>query len=66
MGREAMDTPDYIQEFLERNPKALEVYQSLPPSHQSEYVRWIEEAKREETRARRMEKMMAMLLDREG
>ena len=58
-----MVTPDYITEFLKRDTKAFEIYQNLPPSHQCEYIRWVEEAKQEKTKIRRMEKMISMLLD---
>ena len=58
-----MVTPDYITGFLKQDAKAFEIYQKLPPSHQSEYIRWIEEAKQEKTKIRRMEKMISMLLD---
>ena len=56
-----MVTPDYIVELLKQNTIAFEIYQSLPSSHQSEYIRWIEEAKQEKTKIRRMKKMISML-----
>jgi len=56
-------TPGYITEFLKQDTEAFEIYQKLPPSHQSEYIRWIEEAKQEKTKIRRIEKMISMLLD---
>ncbi|WP_457652724.1 YdeI/OmpD-associated family protein [Rhodocaloribacter sp.] len=58
-----MDTLNHIIEFLKQNTKAFEIYQSLPPSHKSECVRWVEEAKQEKTKIRRMEKMVSMLLE---
>ncbi len=39
----------------------LEKYQKLPYSHQREYHMWIEEAKKPETRARRIEQMVDRL-----
>jgi hypothetical protein len=36
-------------------------FEKLSFTHRKEYVRWIEEAKKEETRLRRMEKAIAML-----
>ena len=36
-------------------------FDSLPYSHRKEYVDWIVEAKRPETRQRRVEKAVAML-----
>ena len=60
-----MVTPDYIVELLKQNTIAFDIYQSLPPSHQREYIRWIEEAKQEKTKIRRMKKMTSMLLGSE-
>ena len=60
-----MVTPGYITEFLKQDTKAFDIYQNLPPSHQSEYIRWIEDAKQEKTKIRRMKKMISMLLDSE-
>jgi uncharacterized protein YdeI (YjbR/CyaY-like superfamily) len=37
------------------------VFESLPPSHRREYLKWIEEAKKPETRASRIQKMCQML-----
>jgi hypothetical protein len=36
-------------------------FEKLSYTHRKEYVRWIEEAKKEETRERRLEKSVAML-----
>ncbi len=58
-----MDIQDHITTFLARHPEAFDIYQNLPPSHKKEYIRWIEDAKQEKTKLRRMEKMIAMLLD---
>lgn len=40
---------------LERNAKARATFEAFSPSHQREYVEWIADAKRDETRARRLE-----------
>lgn len=39
---------------LKKNPKAQKTFEEFPPSHKREYVDWITEAKREETRERRI------------
>lgn len=39
----------------------LEKFGKLPPSHQREWIKYIEEAKRPETRARRIEKTVGQL-----
>ena len=45
--------PDELQRALQESPKALAIFEALPPSHRREYVEWIAEAKRDETRRRR-------------
>ncbi len=39
---------------LQEDPDALKFFQSLPPSHQSYYSKWIESAKTSATRAKRI------------
>ena len=46
---------------LNKNKKALEVFEGFNPSHKREYVEWITEAKREETRKRRIEQAIEMM-----
>ena len=53
--------PDDLKKALGKNKTAKTIFDKLSYTHQREFVTWIEEAKREETRARRIEKMMAML-----
>jgi uncharacterized protein YdeI (YjbR/CyaY-like superfamily) len=55
--------PPYITKALERNKKASAVFQGLSPSHQREYVLWIAQAKREETRDKRLAGMLKMLTE---
>lgn len=43
-----------LQAALADHPSAREVFERFSPSHRREYVEWITEAKREETRARRI------------
>ncbi len=46
--------PDYFLAALKKNRKAIAAFENFSPSHKREYVKWITEAKREETRARRI------------
>ncbi len=39
---------------LKGNAKARATFEAFPPSHRREYVEWVVEAKREETRAKRL------------
>ena len=54
-----------MEDFLKQNPKAHIAFQKLSPSHRNEYIKWITEAKREETRQKRLQKMLTMLSEKE-
>lgn len=54
VARAAPPVPADLKEGLGKNRKARDVFEAFPPSHQREYVEWITEAKREETRAQRV------------
>jgi uncharacterized protein YdeI (YjbR/CyaY-like superfamily) len=50
-----------IEEALRANPAALSAFEALPPSHKREYLNWIDEAKRDDTRKRRIAGMIERL-----
>jgi len=50
-----LKTPAYFLAAVKKNRKALETFNSFPPSHKREYVEWVVEAKQEETRKKRLE-----------
>jgi uncharacterized protein YdeI (YjbR/CyaY-like superfamily) len=52
--RKAVSVPADLKRALARNTRARETFQAFPPSHQREYIEWIIEAKRDETRSRRL------------
>ena len=54
--------PAAMKNALATAPRARAAFNALPPSHRSEYVKWITEAKREETVRRRIRKLIPMLL----
>lgn len=53
--------PGYLLAALRKNKKALATFEAFSPSHKREYIEWIAEAKREETRVRRIETMLKLL-----
>jgi len=53
--------PPDIQVALDANEKARTRFKTLPPSHRTEYLNQINEAKKPETRARRIASMLARL-----
>lgn len=46
--------PADLEKALRKNPRARTAFEGFSPSHRREYVEWIEEAKREETRKKRL------------
>ena len=46
--------PAELLAALKANPAAKAAFDAFPPSHKRDYVEWIVEARREETRARRL------------
>ena len=55
--------PDDLATALRDAPDARAIFEKLPPSHQRQYLEWIEDAKRPDTRARRLAKYVKMLRD---
>jgi hypothetical protein len=59
-----VDVPAALTEALAGDPPAQAAFDRLASTHRKEYARWIEDAKRPETRARRIVQALEML--REG
>ena len=55
--------PDYIVAILKKNRKAFAVFEAFSPSHKKEYAQWIDEAKTEATKEKRIAKTIEMLLE---
>lgn len=53
--------PPYIEAALRRRPAAMRNFEALAPSHRRHYVGWIETAKLEETKARRLKEAIRLL-----
>jgi uncharacterized protein YdeI (YjbR/CyaY-like superfamily) len=51
--REPLEVPDYFSAALKKNARARKTFESFPPSKRREYLEWVTEAKREETRRER-------------
>jgi uncharacterized protein YdeI (YjbR/CyaY-like superfamily) len=60
------DVPRYVKQALMANPKAWENFRSLTPSRRRAYIRLIMDAKKEETRERRVREAVALLEQGKG
>lgn len=57
----ALEVPDELAKALADDSAAQRVFDRLAYTHRKEYARWIAEAKREETRRRRVAQALEML-----
>jgi hypothetical protein len=62
-GPRVVSVPDDLQRALSGHAEASAIFEKLAYSHKKEYVEWIEQAKREETRAGRIQKTVEMLVE---
>ena len=53
-----------MKKALAKAPKAKAVFDKMSYSHRKEYVLWINDAKREETLNRRLDKLVSVLLEK--
>ena len=56
-----VDVPEDLRRALAKNATARKAFDSLSYSHRKEHARWVSEAKKEETRARRIARVIEML-----
>lgn len=54
MPRDALEVPDDLAAALEKHQAAKAAFDGFAPSHRREYLEWIVEARREETRTKRI------------
>ena len=52
--KEPFSVPQDLKAALDQNPRAAATFDGFPPSAQREYVEWITESKRDETRTKRL------------
>ena len=57
----AVEIPGELEAALAEDASARATFEALSPSHRREYATWVAEARRPETRARRVEETLARL-----
>jgi uncharacterized protein YdeI (YjbR/CyaY-like superfamily) len=62
--KDRLTIPRDLAAALGPAPAAERLFRALPPSHQREYVKWIVEAKKPQTRQRRAAEAPTLLLKR--
>jgi uncharacterized protein YdeI (YjbR/CyaY-like superfamily) len=53
--------PSYMEEALKANPRAWKHFEQLAPSYRRMYIGWIDSAKRDETKQRRLREALSLL-----
>ncbi|GGD53791.1 YdeI/OmpD-associated family protein [Pseudoxanthomonas indica] len=61
--RPALQAPEDLLAALARNAKAQATYLAFSPSKQRDYIEWVTEAKREDTRLRRIAEAVAWMAE---
>ena len=59
-----VEVPQALATALAADPEARQVFDGLAFTHRKEYANWIAEARKDETRARRVDRAIAMLHER--
>ena len=54
--------PSFVREALEKS-NLMETYKARPPYQRNDYLMWINSAKREDTKKKRLNQMLAELKD---
>jgi len=60
-----LEVPSYIKDKLSSIPAAACNFEDLSPSHKKRYIGWIDSAKKKETKLRRLEEAVKMLIRNE-
>jgi uncharacterized protein YdeI (YjbR/CyaY-like superfamily) len=60
-----VELPGYLEAGLRAHPTEWAYFSSLAPSHRRNYVRWIDSAKRQETRERRLAEALTLLAQKQ-
>jgi uncharacterized protein YdeI (YjbR/CyaY-like superfamily) len=58
-----VEVPEALEAALAKDAKARSAFDALAYTHRKEYARWVSEAKREDTRQRRVSQALEMLRD---
>jgi uncharacterized protein YdeI (YjbR/CyaY-like superfamily) len=61
VARPELEVPLFLAQALKVNKRALATFEAFSPSHRREYIEWLIEARKDETRARRLAITMELL-----
>lgn len=58
-----LEIPGYFTKAVQKNKKAWKVFEAFSPSNKKEYVLWVDEAKTEDTRNKRLEQAIEWMAE---
>ncbi|MCH5596618.1 YdeI/OmpD-associated family protein [Niabella ginsengisoli] len=61
-----LPVPEALSKALQKNKKAKEVFENFSPSHRKEYIQWINDAKTDATRDKRLASAMEWIAEGKG
>jgi uncharacterized protein YdeI (YjbR/CyaY-like superfamily) len=61
--RKPLPVPPYLADALKKNAKARKTFKNFSPTNQRDYIEWLTEAKRDETRAQRLKQAIAWMAE---
>lgn len=64
--RKPLVVPDWVKEALQQVPEAWATFEGMSWSHRKEYLEYLTEAKREDTRKRRLARAIELLSQKKG
>lgn len=59
----SVTVPAYFERALAANKKASAVFEAMSPSHRREYVAWLDDAKADDTRQKRLEQALVWIAE---
>jgi uncharacterized protein YdeI (YjbR/CyaY-like superfamily) len=65
-GPPELTVPDDLRRALESHEEARALFERMSHNHRKEYIRWVAEAKRPETRARRASQAIERIIASDG
>ena len=63
-GSREISVPADLQSALRKHTKARKAFESLPPGHRRQFLKWMDEAKSEATRSKRIDVLIDRMLER--
>jgi uncharacterized protein YdeI (YjbR/CyaY-like superfamily) len=61
--RKPLPVPPYLPDALKKNAKARRTFENFSATNQRDYIEWLTEAKRDETRAQRLKQAIAWMAE---